>query len=203
VASDYALVTWSAFEPGDVDALFTEDLLGEELEEWIAESSVLRRSFRHIATIAGLIEKHHPGADKSRKQMSVNADLIYDVLRRHEPDHILLRATRAEAARGLTDVGRIGALLARAKGRITHRRLDHVSPLAVPVLIEEGREWVAGGAQDALLAEAAALVDEATGGIDAFMETLAEVTDELPVRGDRDRPRRYNRFVRSAPRSLR
>jgi ATP-dependent Lhr-like helicase len=203
VASDYALIIWSAFEPSDVDALFTEDLLGEELEEWIAESSVLRRSFRHIATIAGLIEKHHPGVEKSRKQMSVNADLIYDVLRKHEPDHILLRATRAEAARGLTDVGRIGALLARAKGRITHRRLDQVSPLAVPVMIEEGREWVAGGAEDALLAEAAALVDEATGGLDAFMETLAEVTEEFPVRGDRDRPKRYNRFVRSAPKSLR
>jgi ATP-dependent Lhr-like helicase len=203
VASDYALIAWSAFEPGDVDALFTEDLLGEELEEWIAESSVLRRSFRHIATIAGLIEKHHPGVEKSRKQMSVNADLIYDVLRKHEPDHILLRATRAEAARGLTDVGRIGALLARAKGRITHRRLDQVSPLAVPVMIEEGREWVAGGAEDALLAEAAALVDEATGGMEAFMETLANVTEEFPVRGDRDRPKRYNRFVRSAPKSLR
>jgi ATP-dependent Lhr-like helicase len=135
--------------------------------------------------------------------MSVNADLIYDVLRKHEPDHILLRATRAEAARGLTDVGRIGALLARAKGRITHRRLDQVSPLAVPVMIEEGREWVAGGAQDALLAEAAALVDEATGGLDAFMETLANVTAEFPVRGDRDRPKRHNRFVRSAPKSLR
>jgi ATP-dependent Lhr-like helicase len=233
VASDYALVTWSAFEPGDVDALFTEDLLGEELEEWIAESSVLRRSFRHIATIAGLIEKHHPGADKSRKQMSVNADLIYDVLRRHEPDHILLRATRREAAAGLTDVARISLLLARAKaGGIVHRALPRVSPLAVPALIEEGREWVAGGAEDALLAEAAALVEEATGGAELFAEMLADVTDAIPPRGDRDRPRRprddrprrprdasgdrgaatvadtgadkprYNRFIRSAPKGL-
>jgi ATP-dependent Lhr-like helicase len=203
VATDYALVVWSAFEPGDAAELFVEDLLGEELETWIAESSMLRRTFRHIATVAGLIEKHHPTAEKSRKQMSVNADLIYDVLRRHEPEHILLRATRAEAAHGLTDVARIGLLLARAKGRVEHVRLDRVSPLAVPAMIEEGREWVAGGAEDALLAEAAALVDEATGGLDRFMETLASVTEEFPVRGDRDRPKRHNRFVRSAPKSLR
>ncbi|WP_084602852.1 ligase-associated DNA damage response DEXH box helicase [Rubritepida flocculans] len=204
VASDYALVVWSAFEPGDVAALFAEDLLGEELEEWIAESSVLRRSFRHIATIAGLIEKHHPGAEKSSRQMSVNADLIYEVLRRHEPDHVLLRATRAEAARGLTDVGRVGALLARAKGRITHRRLDHASPLAVPVLIEEGREWVAGGAQEALLAEAAALVEEATGGREAFEETPPPAGEEgFAPRPERPRAARRGRFTRSAPRALR
>ena len=139
----------------------------------MAESSMLRRTFRNIATIAGLIEKNHPGQEKSGRQMTMNADLIYDVLRKHEPDHVLLRATRQEAAGGLTDVARIGLVLARARGRIRHMRLDRVSPLAVPALIEEGREWVAGGAEDALLAEAAALVDEATGGEEVFAETLA------------------------------
>lgn len=193
VATDYVLACWSAFEPDNPSALFTEDLLGEELEEWIAESSMLRRTFRNIATIAGLLEKHHPGIEKSRKQMSVNSDLIYDVLRKHEPDHILLRATRAEAAYGLTDVRRIGSMLARAKGHIRHRRLDQVSPLAVPALIEVGREWVAGGAEDAVLAEAAALVDEATGGTDAFFQTPGEPVEEIAPR-----PRR-SRFIRSAP----
>ncbi len=210
LATDYVLATWSAFEPTEVETLFEEDLLGEDLEEWMAESSMLRRTFRNIATIAGLIEKHHPGAEKSGRQMSMSADLIYDVLRKHEPDHVLLRATRQEAAAGLTDVGRIGSLLARAKGRIRHMRLDRVSPLAVPALIEHGHEWVAGGAEDALLAEAAALVEEATDGAEIFAETLAAVTEGVPVRaGVVDRPRRRrddrsrrSRLVRSAPRSL-
>jgi ATP-dependent Lhr-like helicase len=213
LATDYVLAAWCAFEPAGVERLFEEDLLGEELEEWMAESSVLRRSFRNIATIAGLIEKNHPGAEKSGRQMTMNADLIYDVLRKHEPDHILLRATRREAASGLTDVARISLLLARARaGGIIHRALSRASPLAVPALIEEGREWVAGGAEDALLAEAAALVEEATGGAELFNEVLAEVTEAIPARGDRDRPRRprgdrakdgrYNRFVRNAPKGL-
>lgn len=202
LATDYVFAAWSAFEPIGVERLFEEDLLGEELEEWMAESSMLRRSFRSIATIAGLIEKHHPGAEKSGRQMSMSADLIYDVLRRHEPDHVLLRATRQEAAAGLTDVSRIGLLLERARGRIRHIRLDRVSPLAVPALIEEGREWVAGGAEDALLAEAAALVEEATEGADLFNEMLAEVTEGVRVRsGVIDRPRkvlaaRQRRFAR-------
>ena len=213
LATDYVLVAWSAFEPTGIERLFEEDILGEELEEWMAESSMLRRSFRTIATIAGLIEKHHPGAEKSGRQMTMNADLIYDVLRKHEPGHILLRATRREAASGLTDVARIALLLQRARaGGIVHRALPRVSPLAVPALIEEGREWVAGGAEDALLAEAAAMVEEVTGGAEAFTEVLAEVTEGFPARGDRDRPRRprdrdtdkprYNRFIRSAPKGL-
>ncbi|MBY0336364.1 MAG: ligase-associated DNA damage response DEXH box helicase [Acetobacteraceae bacterium] len=212
VATDYVIACWSAFEPTDVAALFEEDLLGDELEEWMAESTMLRRTFRNIATIAGLIEKHHPGAEKSGRQMTMNSDLIYDVLRKHEPDHILLRATRAEAAGGLTDVARLARLLARVKGRIRHRVLDRVSPLAVPALIEEGREWVAGGAEDALLAEAAALVNEATDGEEEFSELLAEVTEPFAPRGSpetrlrtRDRgrdPKRYNRFIRHAPKGL-
>jgi ATP-dependent helicase Lhr and Lhr-like helicase len=123
---------------------------------------------------------------------------------------VLLRATRQEAAGGLTDVARIGLVLARAKGRIRHMRLDRVSPLAVPALIEEGREWVAGGAEDALLAEAAALVDEVTDGDEAFAGLLADVTEGVRVRaGVVDKPRhkrpdkpRYNRFIRSAPKSV-
>jgi len=184
LATDYVLACWSAFEPTEVAPLFEEDILGEELEEWMAESSMLRRTFRNIATIAGLIQKNHPGQEKSGRQMTMNADLIYDVLRRHEPDHVLLRATRAEAAGGLTDVARIGLLLARARaGGIRHMRLDRVSPLAVPALIEEGREWVAGGAEDALLAEAAALVEEATGGAEQFSGLLADLTEGVAVRG--------------------
>jgi ATP-dependent helicase Lhr and Lhr-like helicase len=208
LATDYVIATWSAFEPTEVEPLFEEDILGEDLEEWMAESSMLRRTFRNIATIAGLIEKNHPGQEKSGRQMTMNADLIYDVLRKHEPDHILLRATRQEAAGGLTDVARIGLVLARAKGRIRHMRLDRVSPLAVPALIEEGREWVAGGAEDALLAEAAALVDEVTDGEEIFSGLLADVTEGVRVRAGvvdkprhRDRPR-HSRFVRSAPKSV-
>jgi ATP-dependent Lhr-like helicase len=204
VGTDYVLAIWSAFEPTGVERLFAEDILGDEMEEWLAESSMLRRSFRNIATIAGLIEKHHPGAEKSGRHMTMNADLIYDVLRRHEPDHILLRATRAEAAQGLTDVARIAALLSRIKGRIIHRALSRASPLAVPALIEEGREWVAGGAEDALLAEAAALVAEATDGAEEFGETLADMTDGIITRGAsaRSKPReaRRSRFIRNAPR---
>jgi len=170
VANEYALAVWgladldSAIARGELSlaALFDEDMLGDDLEAWLAESALMKRSFRNCAIIAGLIERRHPGEEKSRRQTTVSTDLVYDVLRRHQPDHVLLRAARTDAASGLLDVRRLGEMLSRIRGRIIHKALDHVSPLAVPVMLEIGREAVYGEASDALLAEAEAnLVKEA------------------------------------------
>jgi len=172
VANEYALAVWGlgdmglAIRRGDLSlaALFDEDMLGDDLEAWLAESALMKRTFRNCAIIAGLIERRFPGEEKSRRQMTISTDLVYDVLRKHQPDHMLLRAARQDAATGLLDIRRLGAMLSRVKGRIVHKGLERVSPLAVPVLLEIGREIVYGEASDALLAEAEAdLVKEAMG----------------------------------------
>ncbi len=166
VATDYVLGIWGLrpATPQQIDTLFDEDMLGDDLEAWMDESSMLRRSFRNVAVIAGLIERRHPGQEKTRRQVTFSADLIYDALRKHEPDHILLRATRQDAAWQLADIRRLGEMLRRAKGKIDYHRLDRVSPLAVPVLLEIGRERVMGDdTVDELLDEAAQdLIAEAT-----------------------------------------
>ena len=178
VATDYAIALWCAAPPpADIDALFAEDMLGEDLDDWMAESSMLRRTFRNVAVVAGLIERQHPGQTATRRQVTINSDLIYDVLRRHQPDHVLLRATRQEAAGGLTDIDRLSALLARVRGRITIMRLDRVSPLAVPVMLDIGQESVRNEAdEDALLAETETLVAEARGEAEPSTEDLQVAT---------------------------
>lgn len=124
----------------------------------------MKRTFRNCAIIAGLIERRFPSKEKSSRQVTISTDLVYDVLRRHEPDHILLRAARADAMTGLLDLERLAAMLSRIDGRIVHKDLKRISPLAVPVMLEIGREPVAGEAQDQVLAEAAqTLVAEAMG----------------------------------------
>jgi ATP-dependent helicase Lhr and Lhr-like helicase len=170
VANEYALAVWGLgdvarrLERGELSlaSLFDEDMLGDDLEAWLAESALMKRTFRNCAIIAGLIERRFPGEEKSRRQVTISTDLVYDVLRSHQPDHVLLRATRADASTGLLDVRRLGEMLSRVRGRIVHKALDHVSPLAVPVMLEIGREAVYGEAADSLLAEAAdELVKEA------------------------------------------
>jgi len=170
VANEYALAVWglgdiaARISKGELSlaALFDEDMLGDDLEAWLAESALMKRTFRNCAIIAGLIERRFPGQEKSRRQLTISTDLVYEVLRSHEPDHVLLRAARADAATGLLDVRRLGEMLSRIKGRIVHKALDHVSPLAVPVMLEIGREQVYGEGADELLAETEAeLVKEA------------------------------------------
>ncbi|SDT16199.1 ATP dependent helicase, Lhr family [Bradyrhizobium canariense] len=172
VANEYALAVWGLGDMSfmirqgklDLNALFDPDMLGDDLEAWLAESALMKRTFRTCAVISGLIARRFTGEEKSRRQVLFSTDLIYDVLRKHQADHVLLRAARADAATGLLDLRRLGDMLARIQGRITHRELEHVSPLAVPVMLEIGRESVYGEASDELLAEAAdELVKEATG----------------------------------------
>ena len=116
--------TWAlAIERGELSlaALFDQDMLGDDLEAWLAESALMKRTFRNCAIIAGLIERRFPGEEKSRRQLTISTDLVYDVLRKHQPDHVLLRAARADAATGLLDVRRLGEMLSRIQGRIIHK----------------------------------------------------------------------------------
>nr|WP_249816287.1 ligase-associated DNA damage response DEXH box helicase [Bradyrhizobium sp. 138] len=172
VANEYAVVIWGLGDLSfmirddriDLNALFDPDMLGDDLEAWLAESALMKRTFRNCAIISGLIARRHTGEEKTRRQVLFSTDLVYDVLRKHQADHVLLRAARADAATGLLDLRRLSDMLMRIHGRITHRELDHVSPLAVPVMLEIGRESVYGEAADELLAEAAdELVKEAMG----------------------------------------
>ncbi len=170
VANDYGLAVWAAADlSGRIDdgrlslaELFAEDMLGDDLEAWLAESSLMKRTFRSCAVIAGLIERRHPGLKKTGRQVTVSTNLIYDVLRQHDPHHILLEAAWADAATSLLDIRRLGEFLARIKGSIRHRALLRVSPLSVPILLEIGRESTLGASGDSLLREAAeALIAEA------------------------------------------
>ena len=169
-ANDYGIAIWmtrdvserAAFDPDFIGELFGEDMLGDDLEAWLDESAMMKRTFRQCAVIAGLIERHHPGQKKTGRQVTISTDLIYDVLRKHEPDHMLLAAARQDAATGLLDVRRLGMMLERIQGRIIHRALDRVSPLSVSVMLEIGRERVYGEGADEILAEAEAeLLQEA------------------------------------------
>jgi ATP-dependent Lhr-like helicase len=157
VCNDYAVNIWSLkpMDDLDLDELFDQDMLGDDLEAWLEESFMMKRTFKTCALIAGLIERRYPGEEKSGRQVTFSTDLIYDVLRRHQPDHLLLRCARQDAATGLLDVARLGDMLARINGHIRHARLDRVSPFAVPIMLEIGRERAPGDAAgEQILAEA-------------------------------------------------
>ncbi|MBB5221794.1 ATP-dependent Lhr-like helicase [Amaricoccus macauensis] len=156
VANDYALLVSGLEEVTDPGALLVPEMLRDDLEGWLGENAVMKRTFRDAATIAGLIEKNLPGRRKTGRQATFSTDILYDTLRRYDPGHLLLRITRAEAGRGLVDFGRVEEMLARSRGRIDVVRAPHVTPLAAPLFLEMGRVPIRGRAEARLVAEAAA-----------------------------------------------
>ncbi|UWS00831.1 ligase-associated DNA damage response DEXH box helicase [Phaeobacter inhibens] len=151
VATDYATLIWGLSPVDDPAPLFDPDKLRAGLDGWLADNAVMKRSFRAVANIAGLIERNTPGQRKNGRQATFSSDILYDTLRKYDPDHLLLDITRQEALGGLVDFGRIEEMLTRINGNITLNRLSQISPLAAPLLLEVGKVPVKGTAQEKLL----------------------------------------------------
>jgi ATP-dependent Lhr-like helicase len=162
VTNDYALAVWGLRPVADPAALLSPDILTHEFTAWVEDSYLLRRAFREVAVISGLVERQHPGKRKSGRQVTFSTDLIYDVLRKYEPGHVLIEAAWADARARLTDIGRLATLLDRAAAQLRHVVLNRVSPLAVPLMVMIGRESMPQGqADDELLFEAESLASAA------------------------------------------
>jgi ATP-dependent Lhr-like helicase len=149
VASDYALAIWGLRPVENPATLLTEALAQPSIDAWINRSQMAKRAFREIAVIAGLVERNMPGKRKTGRQVTVSTDLIYEVLLRHEPDHILLQATRSDVENRIADIGRLHQQLLPLT--IHHRVLERSSPLAIPLLLEIGIERIKGKGEKELL----------------------------------------------------
>lgn len=163
VATDYATLIWGLDALTDAEPLFNLEALRSGLDGWLAGNAVMKRSFRAVATISGLIERNTPSARKSGRQATFSSDILYDTLLKYDPDHLMMQITRTEALRGLVDFGRIEEMAQRVGNRIDLVRLDRVTPLAAPLFLEMGKVPVSGAAEDRLLAEEARALMQAAG----------------------------------------
>ena len=155
VANDYAVLIWGLGRIADPSTLLDKTGLSDGLDSWLADNAVMKRTFRNVATISGLIERTLPGKRKTGRQITFSTDIIYDTLRKYDPEHVLLRITREEAMRGLVDYFRIEEMIDRIGGRIDHVRTSRVTPLAAPLLLEVGTVPIRGRAEDILIEEIA------------------------------------------------
>ena len=164
VATDYATLIWGLDPLETPGPLFDRTALRDGLDRWLAGNAVMKRTFRASATIAGLIERNLPASTrKTGRQATFSSDILYDTLLKYDPDHLMLRITRTEALRGLVDFGRIEEMLDRVGDRIDHLKLERVTPLAAPLLLEVGKVPVAGAAEERLLAEESERLMQASG----------------------------------------
>jgi ATP-dependent Lhr-like helicase len=154
--TDYALSISSVVqvEKSHISDLFTPSILGDELEDWMLEASMLKRSFRQVAIVSGLIEQQYHSSKKTMRQVTFSSDLIYDTLREYDPDHILLKVTRDNAQRELLDIDRASALLFRYCEAFRFSALEKPSPMAIPIVLAVRSEQITGAGTQALLEQA-------------------------------------------------
>ncbi|MEM9432742.1 MAG: ligase-associated DNA damage response DEXH box helicase [Pseudomonadota bacterium] len=155
LATDYATLVWGLTPISDPAPLFDIKNLRDGLETWLSGNAVMKRTFRNAAVVGGLIDRVSMGARKSGRQATFSSDILYDTLRKYDPDHLMLDITREEAMKGLIDFGRIENMVAQVQGRIHHRTLGRLTPFAAPLFLEVGRVPVKGRAEDRLMLEAA------------------------------------------------
>ncbi|MDJ0825132.1 MAG: ligase-associated DNA damage response DEXH box helicase [Rhodobacter sp.] len=155
VSTDYAVLIWGLDPVRDPGPLLQADGLRTAFETWLAGNAVMKRTFKASAVIAGLIDRQFQGQRKTGRQATFSSDILYDTLRKYDPEHLLLQITREEALKGLVDFGRIEEMLTRTQGRVDHVILDRVTPLAAPLFLEAGRVPIQGLASERLLAEEA------------------------------------------------
>ena len=142
VATEYALAIWSMNMVEDINILLSDDIMLDDLYEWLEETPLLKKNFRDAAIISGLIERIIPGQKKTGKQIMFNSDLIFDVLKKHEPNHLLLQVARQDSYRGLIDLDRLSEFLKRIKKNIILKKLNQISPLAIPLILEINRQTI-------------------------------------------------------------
>lgn len=156
----------------DIPKLFNPDILGDELEDWMLEAAMLKRSFRRVAVVSGLIEQQYHSTKKTMRQVTFSSDLIYDTLRQYDKDHVLLRVTREDAERELLDLSRTADLLIRFDGAYDFKALARPSPMAIPIVLSVRSEQITGAGMQALL-EQANLYQEAENMMDDIRDLLS------------------------------
>ena len=135
-------------------AIFTLETLTKDIESWLEHSSMQKRIFRRVAIITGLIEKQIAGTKKSLRQVTFSTDLIYDVLKKHENQHILLAITRQETEQTLLAYSELQQIIRRFQKHYVWQALEKPSPMSLPILLAIKTEQVAVSALDELLSQA-------------------------------------------------
>tara|TARA_B100001057_G_scaffold232678_1_gene232874 strand:+ start:636 stop:3047 length:2412 start_codon:yes stop_codon:yes gene_type:complete len=162
VANDYATLLWGLKKVHNPVELFNSNAIELGLDNWLSGNALMKRTFKAVATVSGLIDRNLPGLKKSGRQTTFSSDILYDTLVKYDPGHLLLKITKDEAMKGLIDFNRIKEMFDRIDNNIKHRDLPHVSPLAAPMLLEMGTVPIEGKARELVLkSEASLLMKEA------------------------------------------
>jgi len=143
--NDHGLVLAPAL-PVELDAtqwagLLDPGALLDDLRAAVNLGELARRQFRGIARVSGLLVPSLPGGmPRSLRQLQASAGLLYDVLREHDPEHMLLQLAEREVLHDSLDVDGLREALQRMLGRALSLQAPRsLTPLGFPLWAERLR----------------------------------------------------------------
>ena len=104
---------WAAELPALLDASLTLEQLQAQTLASLNAGELTRRRFRDVARISGLTPAAHPQARRTARQLQASSSLFYDVFRKYDPGHALIRQAEREVLEAELDVKLIAANLDR------------------------------------------------------------------------------------------
>ena len=153
---------WAAELPDLLDATLSMPSLQAQTLASLNAGELTRRRFRDIARVSGLTPAAHPQARRSARQLQASASLFYDVFRKYDPGHALIRQAEREVLEAELDVKLISATLERLSRRtLVVKPLKRCSPLAFPLMVEGFREKLSNEAFAARVERMAAALERA------------------------------------------
>lgn len=130
-----------AFTGAELAALLAPEGFAAELHESLNRSELLKHHFRNAAQTGLMVYRNFFGEQKSARKLQWSAEVIFNVLSQHEPDHVLLREARRDAVNAFLDVAGAEAFLRAAAGLPKRlRRVPVVPPLSFAMYATKIRE---------------------------------------------------------------
>jgi ATP-dependent Lhr-like helicase len=112
-----------------------------DLRAALAESELVKWQFRGVAQAGLMVPRRVHGAERGSRSLQWSAEILFDVLRRHEPDHPLLVEAYAEATTRFLDLPAALAFLDSAAALpIDLVPVERVSPFAFGMFVSRIKE---------------------------------------------------------------
>ena len=121
--------------------LFTTDYLMDDLQKSLNATEMARRKFRDIAVISGLVFTGYPKKGIKMKHLQSNSQLLFDVFRDYEPDHLLYLQAFGETFEHQLEEGRLRLALERIASQETvWQACKKPTPFSFPIITDRLRE---------------------------------------------------------------
>jgi ATP-dependent helicase Lhr and Lhr-like helicase len=129
------------FSAEELPALLGIDNFVEHLNESLSRSELLKYHFRNAAQTGLMVYRNYFGAQKSVRKLQWSSEVIFNVLREYEPDHVLLREAHRDTVHTFLDVdGALAFVREMEQKPIRLQAVDRVPPLSFAMFATKIKE---------------------------------------------------------------